>query len=329
MEFIAFLNPQTRQAESPSQLRDGMLRLARTAEESGFHGISAGQHYVADFTQFQLLPYLARLTGTVDDMTIATGVVLLPFHHPVDLAERLATLDALHDNQTIFGAGAGYRTAEFEAFGIPKADRVPRMVECLKLTRSLLTSDSVTHDGEFWSLNDVSIPFQPASEMPVWLAANADPAVRRAARLADAWYVNPHATITEIKSQKATHYDPVREEAGRDTSVPLIRETFVADTTEKAMQTAREYLFDKYRRYIDWGQDEAMENTQDLHRPFVELANDRFLLGTPAEVCSEIERYRDELDVEYLAVRSHWPGIDYETVADSFELFGDEVIPNV
>lgn len=329
MRFGVYANPQAAVEESGLELREGMIRIARTADESGFDGVMAGQHYLSDFTQLQLLPFLARLTGEVESMEIATGVVLLPLHHPVKIAEQVATIDALHDGRTILGVGAGYRDVEFEAFDVPKRERVPRLVEGLDLLRRLLTEERVSHDGEFYSLNDASIPIRPEDPLPVWLAANSDRAVERAARLSDAWLVNPHSTIEEIATQKREQYDPIRTNHGEDTAVPAIREAFVAPTSEEALEIAREHLEEKYQRYISWGQDEAMEDAEDLHKPFNELAEDRFLLGTPAEVCAEIERYEEEFDASYVVVRSHWPGLPYERACESIELMGDEVLPNV
>lgn len=329
MKFGALVNPQTVTSESPRDLREGMFRIARTADAVGFDQVLTAQHYLADFTQLQQLPFLARLTAEVETTEIATGITLLPFYHPIEIAEQIATIDALHDNETVFGVGAGYRDKEFESFGIPKRERVPRLVEGLELTQRLLTEESVTYDGEFYSVTDATIPVRPDEPFRVWVAANANRAVERAARIGDAWLVNPHSTIAEIQEQKQTIYDPIREEQNADTAVPILRETFVAPTRDEAVETAREYLWEKYQKYISWGQDEAMEDTKDLHRPFDELAEDRFLLGTPAEICAEIERYERELDAEYIIVRSHWPGLPYERTCDSIELIGDEVIPNV
>lgn len=72
-----------------------------------------------------------------------------------------------------------------------------------------------------------------------------------------------------------------------------------------------------------------MEDEADLHQPFEGLAEDRFLLGTPAEVCAEIERYERELDADRVIFRCHWPGLPYERTRETVELIGDEVLPNV
>ncbi|WP_435180782.1 LLM class flavin-dependent oxidoreductase [Halorussus sp. AFM4] len=329
MKFGLYLNPQGAPDRSPTDLRDGLLDLARTAEAAGFDHLSAGQHYLSDFTQLQLLPFLSRVAGEVSEMELATGVVLLPLHHPVDIAERVATLDALHDGPTVFGVGAGYRDAEFDAFGVPKRERVPRLVEGLELADRLLTETNVTYEGEYYAVEDATIPVRPDGGLTTWLAANANPAVERAARLADAWFLNPHATVGELAAQKRDRYDPIRAERGESTAVPILREAFVAPTREEAVDVARDHLAEKYRAYVDWGQDEAMEDEEDLHRPFEALAEDRFLLGTPAEVCEELERYKRELDADRVVFRCHWPGLSFDRVRECLELIGDEVIPNV
>jgi alkanesulfonate monooxygenase SsuD/methylene tetrahydromethanopterin reductase-like flavin-dependent oxidoreductase (luciferase family) len=330
MKIGLYLNPQGDAASSATGLRDGLLSVARAADDAGFDHVSAGQHYLSEFTQLQLLPFLSRLTGEVDGMEVGTGVVLLPFHHPVDIAERVATLDALHDGTTVFGVGAGYRDAEFDAFGVPKAERVPRLREGVELATRLLTEEAVTFEGEHYAVADASIPVRPdPDDLSVWMAANADRAVARAARTVDAWFVNPHATTGEVAAQKREHYDPVRRERGADTAVPILREAFVAPTREEAVEVARDHLWEKYQRYIDWGQDEAMEDSDDLHRPFEELAEDRFVLGTPAEVCAQIERYERDLDASHVIFRCHWPGLPLDRTRECVELIGDEVVPNV
>lgn len=328
MDIGLYLNPQDTAERTATEVREGFLELARTADRVGFDHLSAGQHYLSDFTQLQLLPFLSRITGEVDRMEIGTGVVLLPFHHPVDIAERISTLDALHDGHTVLGVGMGYRDVEFEAFDIPKSERVPRLEEGLELTTRLLSDDRVSYRGEYHSVEDVTIPVQP-DEVSVWMAANSDPSIERAARMSDAWMVNPHATIGEIGNQKRRQYDPIRRDRNADTAVPVMREAFVAPTREEAVDVAGDFLWEKYQTYIDWGQNEAMENNRDLHRPFDELAEDRFLLGTPEDVCAEIERYEQKLDADRIIFRCHWPGLPYERTRRSIELIGDEVIPNV
>ena len=327
MKFGLYLNCQTTTDRSPETLLDGLVAQTTAAREAGFDMITTGQHYLSDYVQIQMVPLLSRLTAESGSMNVGTGIILLPLHQPVDVAEQLTTLDALGEG-VVAGVGIGYRDVEFDSFGVPKSERVGRFEEGIELIKRLWTEEDVVYDGTYYSVDGVTINPRPDERPPIWIAANARSAVRRAARMGDAWFVNPHSTISEIKDLIAD-YDEVRNEHGEDTGVPIFREAFVAETREEAVDTAREYLFSKYQQYIEWGQDEAMENEQDLHKPFEELAEDRFLLGTPAEVCSEIERYEAELDAEYVVPRLHWPGMDHEVAIECIQRFGDDVIPNV
>jgi hypothetical protein len=69
-----------------------------------------------------------------------------------------------------------------------------------------------------------------------------------------------------------------------------------------------------------------MEDVEDLHRSFDDLAENRFLLGTPAEVCEGIETYRETLEPSHVVRRVQWPGLCYERARECIELIGDGVI---
>jgi alkanesulfonate monooxygenase SsuD/methylene tetrahydromethanopterin reductase-like flavin-dependent oxidoreductase (luciferase family) len=324
MDFTLFLNSQAPTDQSAEELFEGLVTQTRAARDSGFDMVTMGQHYLADYVQLQLVPALSRLAAEAGSMSVATGIVLLPLHHPVEIAEQITTIGSFAD-EVVAGVGAGYRDAEFDAFGVDKRERGPRLAEGIELMNRLWTEKGVSYDGEFYSVEDATITPRPDEKPEVWVAANSRPAIERAAKLGDRWFVNPHATVAEITEQK-TLYDEHKE---GDTSVPVFREVFVAETTEEAREIARPYLEPKYERYVEWGQDEAMEDAEDLHRPFDDLAEDRFLLGTPEEVCEEIETYQETLDPSHMVCRVQWPGLSYERARECIELIGDEVVPQV
>src|SRR5437762_10059934 len=126
-------------------------------------------------------------------MTLGTGCLLLPLHHPVEIAEQLATLDVITGGRFIFGVGLGYRDVENEAMGHDPKERVGRLVEGLEVIERLWNGEPVTYQGTHFRLRDVRISMRPLQRPrpPIWLAANSDAGVRRAARLGDAWLMNP------------------------------------------------------------------------------------------------------------------------------------------
>src|SRR3982074_22015 len=93
-------------------LRDD-LELVRRAEKVGFDGIVKGSHYSAHpFQSVQQIPFLAHAAAIAPRLRLICGLVLLPLHKPLDLAEQLATLDIMSNGKLVVGCGIGYRDCE-------------------------------------------------------------------------------------------------------------------------------------------------------------------------------------------------------------------------
>lgn len=324
MDFGLFANFQAPAGTPADSLAEDMLAQTRAARDAGFDLVTTGQHYLSDYEQLQIVPTLGRLAAEAGSMRVGTGILLLPLHHPVEIAEQMATLDAFADG-VVVGVGAGYRDAEFDAFGIPKRERAGRLAEGVKLMNRLWTETGVTFDGDFYDVEDATITPLPEEKPTVWIGANHPRAIERAARIGDAWFVNPQETLADLRESKE-RYDEIRRDLGRDTGVPIFREAFVADSREEALDVAGDHLAGKYQRYLDWGQGETVPG--EFGGALEELAEECFLLGPPAEICEEIDRYR-EAGVDCVVVRSMWPGLPREDAVASIRRFGDEVIPNV
>ncbi len=306
------------------------VRLARAI---GFASAWASQHYLSDpFTYFQPIPTLGRIAADAEGMTLGTGCLLLPLHHPVDVAEQLATLDVITGGRLVFGAGLGYRDVENEALGQDPKARVGRLVEGLEVIERLWNGEPVSYEGTHFRLRDVRISMRPLQRPrpPVWLAANADAGVKRAARLGDAWLMNPHTTLPTLERQLAL-FRETRRALGRPPAAetPLIKECYVAPESSTAWAEAATFLETKYRAYRRWEQDKALPAGESFDLSFEELARDRFLIGDPARVADEIARYRERLGVTTLIVRVQWPGMEQAKVLRSLRLLGEKVLPRL
>jgi len=303
------------------------VRLARAV---GFSSIWASQHYLSDpFTYFQPIPTLARIAAEARGMILGTGVLLLPMHHPVDLAEQLATLDVISDGRLVFGAGLGYRDVENRAFGHDPKERVGRFVEVLEAVERLWSGEPVDYDGRHFKLQSTRISMRPiqSPRPPVWLAANGDAGVRRAARLGDAWLMNPHATLATLERQLEL-FRSTRRELGRPPAIetPLIKECYVAPDAATAFSEAAAFIGPKYGAYRRWEQDKALPPGESFDVSFDELARDRFIIGDPARIVDEIARCRERLGVTTMIFRVQWPGMEQEKVLRSIRLLGQKVL---
>ncbi|KMT45762.1 hypothetical protein EL22_27770 [Halostagnicola sp. A56] len=326
MKFGYFYSSRSKES-SPSENYQKIVSQVNAAETAGFDLAWAGHHYlVPDRHMFQPTVSIPRLAAETESIHLGMNI-LLPLHHPVAIAEQFATMDVLSGGRTILGPITGYRDKEFESFGVPKHERARRLTEGVKIIKKLWTEESVTYDGQHFSVTDATISPQPIQHPrpPIWIGANKDKAVKRAAALGDAWLVNPHETNDTISRQLDLINQPTGE--GFHGVQPIVRDAFVAETDEEAFDAFGPYLEEFYDWYDDVGQGEAMETPEalDLKRDVW----DRFLIGSPQTVIEKIVHLHEAYDIDCVILFMDRPGIVQDDLHNSIELVGEEVIPAV
>ena len=186
--------------------------------------------------------------------------------------------------------------------------------------------------GTHFELDDVSLGMRPVQKPhpPIWMGANADAAIRRAARLADCWYIPPHNRIDSVLRQLDV-YRRELDACGREfpAELPMRREVFVADDRREALRLCGASLEHKYRAYVEWGQNDPMPVGDDLNVALDELLKDRFLIGSPDEVAEAILGIVRPTGVNHLVISTHWPGMETPVALDAMRRFAEEVMPRV
>jgi probable F420-dependent oxidoreductase len=129
------------------------------------------------------LALLGFLAGCTSTLGLATGVLVLPNHHPVPLAKRVATLDALSGGRLRLCVGMGWMREEVEACGAPFDSRGRRADEQLAVLRKLWSGEPVDHAGEFFSFQQAIC--RPARQVPVHVGGHTRAAARRAGRFGE------------------------------------------------------------------------------------------------------------------------------------------------
>ncbi len=328
MRYGLFLSAQHPAETDPRRALAEHLEQVAFVREHGFHSVFAGQHFLsAPYQMLQPVPLLARVAAAAGGMTVGAGVLLLPLLNPVEVAEQAATLDVITGGRFVLGVGLGYRPEENEAFGVAER-RVAVFREKLDVVRRLLEGEEVTASGLGYTLEGARLSLLPVQRPrpPLWLAANGDEGVRRAAALGDTWLVNPHATVDELERQLALF----RAERGSEPAeLPAIREACVAETDEAAFAAARPYLGPKYAAYVAWGQSDVLPPTDTLRREWDELRAGRFVIGGPETAAAQIREHRERLGVTHLIFRVQWPGLPHADALRTLELLATQVLPRV
>lgn len=179
-----------------------MKAVSIAAESAGFESLWTGEHVVLPDPQEPPSPAppltvmvhpstaLSFIAGFTSTIKLATGITLLAQRNAVVLAKEMASLDYLSNGRLIFGIGAGYLKAEFDALGVKFAERGARSDEYIDAMRELWTSENPEFSGQFVNFSGVQSRPQPVQsggpEIVVGGTSNA--AYRRAVTKAQGWY---------------------------------------------------------------------------------------------------------------------------------------------
>lgn len=333
MKFGLLLTAVHDASTPPAQHVEEHRELVRTADELGFEVMVAGQHFIGtELRYYQPVPYLTHMAQFGPNMRVATGILLLAMLSPVQVAEEMATLDVVTGGRAILGVAVGYADREFVALGVEKADRGPRFDEAIAIVKALWTGEPVEHEGRFFRFEGQArasvLPLQEPRP-PIWVGGNSRPAVRRAARTGDAWYVPPFPTHDALREllevfaeERAKHELPPARE------LPIRREVIVSDSKEEARRGAERRSRARYRTYLQWG---LGGDLADTGGSFAEANEDetsgRFFLGAPEEIAASLARLRDEVGMTHFVFKPQWPGLPHAEAMAQLERFGTEVMP--
>jgi alkanesulfonate monooxygenase SsuD/methylene tetrahydromethanopterin reductase-like flavin-dependent oxidoreductase (luciferase family) len=333
VRFGLWLCSQYLRGDSLQARFNDLVDQVRLARDVGFDSIWTGHHYLlSTYQQLQPFPLLARLAGEAEPMAVGTSLTLVPLHHPVELAEMVATMDVITRGRFIWGVGVGYRTEEFEAFGVPRAERAARFEESLRIVRALWTGEAVNYHGQFYALRDAMISVLPVQQPhpPIWIGASSLAGARRAARLGDAILLNIGSTLDAMREHLSV-YRATLAEVDRlwPTVRTLARDIYLSETDEEAWNTGAEILWRRHRSYGDWGMDRDMLDVDRLDRPVAEMARGRFVIGGPESCREQLETYIEALDTNYILLRVQNPGVSQATALRAIQLLGEQVFPSI
>lgn len=330
MKFALFVSNQHPPGTNMLHALDEQIQMVHAIRDHGWDSVWVGQHFLSTLSQTQPVPFLARLATEAGDMNLGLGIQLLALLNPVHVAEEIATLDIMCRGNFTYGIGLGYRREEYDAFAIPDGTRVERFETNLDIVLRLWRGESVTVDLPWCKLNNASLTTMPLQQPRpgLWVAANSDKAVLRAARIGDTWMINPHARMETVAEQlKLFHAERAAHDLPPATELPAFKEIFCAPTRKEAIELAAPHLGEKYQTYQSWGQHKALPGEESFDLPFEQLEADRFIIGSPEDCIRQLLPWRDELNINSFVFRTHWSGMPASSALASIDLLSREVIP--
>ncbi|MFC3999454.1 LLM class flavin-dependent oxidoreductase [Nocardiopsis sediminis] len=353
MKFSTFHLFHRFEGETAAEVYGHHLRLIELAEELGFDGVRIAEHHFRDYgTVPSSLGLLAHLAGRTERLRLGTGIVVLPLHHPVHVAELAAQVDVLSGGRLDLGVGRGYQGYEFDGFGVDLAEARARFDEALDTVLALWSGKPVHRTGAFGSVAPgleegvelvpcpVQLPHPPVHVAAVspetveryaarGLPILADPAApfRKVAAAAEAWRTTAaahghDAGAAELVVARSVHVAPTVQRARAD-----------LDRFEAAFDRSR--IFNERSAPIDRGTGataQGFEYWQHRYLKGGEVGNDfRWeqleVAGDPERVVAQIrmlgEMGFDHLLCDFGSTRR----MATDEAAGLLRLFAREVIP--
>lgn len=261
---MSLTSSYSRQDDS-KQVMDDLIARVELMAELGFDSLSLGDHHVTRDHYLQVMPTMCRMSAHSGDMQLIP-LFLLPFYHPILLAEQIAVLDVMSGGRTRMICCLGHQPEAHAAFQTPQNVRVSRFIETFEIVRQLCAKDDVSYQGKHYAFEGVTISPKPLQQpLPMWIGCSADPAIRRTARLADAWVINPGSTPGLVED-KLHFYREALQAYGREdqiSEVVMRRDIHLSSSRDQARHEASQ-LFDRGYRGFDA---EAMETSLIVDDP--------------------------------------------------------------
>lgn len=315
-----------------SALRD-QRDIVIACRELGMAGVFAAEHLSREDSVW--LPPLLALTRVAEhsgEMMLGTSVLIGAFHHPIELAEQVAFLDAMTGGRFILGLAAGWNRSEFESMGVPLSTRGAALDETITVLRLLWGSKGpVSFKGSVYQFENVEMSFRPThgAEQPIWLGGSSTRALRRAAAVGDNWIVSSHMAPTDASIQARIYLDEL-DKVGRERPAirPGIRSIFVGKSEEAAARVGGETLTGSYQVFGKWGLFRDVLNNDVDNVRYLDVTG-RALIGDIDSVAAGLIEFGRMTGVNLLIVRGQWLGLAATDIIRSLEVLHSDVMPIV
>jgi probable F420-dependent oxidoreductase len=185
-----------------------LARIAQAADELGFDHLTCAEHIAVPvdesgqrgLTYWDPLSTLGFLAAHTTRILLTTSVVVLGYHHPLEIAKRFGTLDRISDGRLVLGVGVGSLAQEFELLGAEFDGRGERAEDAIRALRASLSTTRPAYHGSHYRYEGFAVePCAVQPRVPIWVGGRTLRSLRRAARLADGWM--PFGlTATEIEA---------------------------------------------------------------------------------------------------------------------------------
>jgi alkanesulfonate monooxygenase SsuD/methylene tetrahydromethanopterin reductase-like flavin-dependent oxidoreductase (luciferase family) len=252
MKFGVFSLMQWPEDRSQQDVYRNELAQLALAEEQGYDSVWLAEHH---FSRYGIGPSIhltaAHLAARTSRIRIGTAITILPFFHPLRVAEEVAMLDILSDGRFDWGVGRGYQGHEFTGFGVDISRSHQIFYEQLAIVQKAWTGERFAWDGDHYRFPELTCLPTPVQRPhpPIWIAALSPSTAEWAAAHHHPVMTDQFSPVERIEKTRAVYREAAR--AARfdlaDVTLPTLRQVYVGETQAKAREQARPALLWYYR----------------------------------------------------------------------------------
>ncbi len=336
---------------SDPQVYEEEMAIGDLVEELGFDSLWTVEHHFTPYTMVpdpvQMLTYFAGRTKRID---VGTMVIVLPWHDPVQTAEKVSMLDnMLRGRKVTLGFGRGAGRVEFEGLRVPMGESRERFLEALAVVRSALTNERFSFEGKHYQVPETSLRPQPRSAdltERMYCAWGTPSSMPMAANSGLGALFIPQKSWEEY-AEDMTGFNAVRAENGWSPMKPIVAVWVYCHEDEKAAwEGALEYMgnySDSAGRHYEFGDSEHFRETKGYEHyaqmseaaqavdPAVARAGftQSQVWGTPEMCVEKLKRIRELVDAEQFVLVFKYGGIPQEKAKASMQLFAEQCLERV
>jgi alkanesulfonate monooxygenase SsuD/methylene tetrahydromethanopterin reductase-like flavin-dependent oxidoreductase (luciferase family) len=328
------------------------LEQMEWTEELGFDQVWLTEHHFIDYGLAVDPATLAAVAASrTRRVRIGLAAAILPFHHPLRLAEQTALVDVVSRGRLDVGVGRGNRPAEFRGYNVPQHESRERFEEAVEILKRAWTEERFSHAGRFFTVGDARVMPRPWQKPhpPLYQVCGSKESVEATA--ARGWPMLNSVLRGNAEQQLATHRDvyvAALRKAGRsDADVAALlahwgvsRQIYVAPTDAQAQAEAKDaelWYQESFRRFVLPERIEVAHPSLQPHfRQLAErlekvnwddLVRETVAFGSPDTVARKIEAMR-AAGVGHVLCWMNFGGLPQDRIRRSMELFGREVLPH-
>ena len=331
-------------------IRDEVDQMVLT-EELGFDSIWLTEHHYADYGLSSAPSVLlATVAARTQRVKLGMAVYVMPFHHPIRLAEETAMIDILSNGRLTVGIGRGNRPLEFSGHGVSLADSRSRTEEGVDVMLQAWTQERVNYEGKHWHFDNIPVYPKPLTQPhpPIAVAATSEESVRWTAKMGFQLLNSGLTTPLEATlKQRELYAEALKDSQTPDVAAGLLanwgvtKHMYIAPTDDEARrdaEPAERWYADAFARSLSAegikgmtpsaDQDAARIRQRIAAIDFDALMDGPLLIGSPETVAKKVLELQDK-GVGELIMWMNFGGLDPAKVRRSMRLFASEVLPEV